>query len=92
MGHGHSHGGGIPPGSAAGRNKGRQARALALTLACMAAGVVGGLFTGSLAPLPDAARMVTDAGGLALSPLAIRHVTARVEDEALASGAPRLVV
>ncbi len=33
----------------------------------MAAEVVGGLLTGSLALLADAAHMVTDAGGLALS-------------------------
>ncbi|PIK71720.1 cation transporter, partial [Methylobacterium frigidaeris] len=73
MGHGHSHGGGIPSGSAAGRNKGRLAWALALTLTYMAAEVVGGLLTGSLALLADAAHMVTDAGGLALSLLAIHY-------------------
>lgn len=72
-GHGHSHGGGIPAGSAAGRNKGRLAWALALTLTYMAAEVVGGLLTGSLALLADAAHMVTDAGGLALSLLAIHY-------------------
>jgi cobalt-zinc-cadmium efflux system protein len=43
MGHGHSHGGGIPSGSAAARNKGRLARALGLTLTCMLAEVVGGM-------------------------------------------------
>ena len=73
MGHGHSHGGGIPSGSAAARNKGRLAWALALTLTYMAAEVVGGLLTGSLALLADAAHMVTDAGGLALSLLAIHY-------------------
>lgn len=73
MGHGHSHGGGIPSGSAAGRNKSRLAWALALTLTYMAAEVVGGLLTGSLALLADAAHMVTDAGGLALSLLAIHY-------------------
>ena len=72
MGHGHSHGG-IPSGSAAGRNKSRLAWALALTLTYMAAEVVGGLLTGSLALLADAAHMVTDAGGLALSLLAIHY-------------------
>ena len=72
MGHGHSHGGGIPAGSsAAARNKGRLAWALGLTLSYMFAEVVGGLLTGSLALLADAAHMVTDAGGLALSLLAI---------------------
>jgi cobalt-zinc-cadmium efflux system protein len=39
----------------------------------MAAEVVGGLLTGSLALLADAAHMVTDAGGLALSLLAIHY-------------------
>ncbi|MEN3236847.1 MULTISPECIES: cation diffusion facilitator family transporter [Methylobacterium] len=73
MGHGHAHGGGIPAGSSAGRNKGRLAWALALTLTYMAAEVVGGLLTGSLALLADAAHMVTDAGGLALSLLAIHY-------------------
>ncbi|MGC5777195.1 cation transporter [Methylobacterium sp. NFXW15] len=63
----------MPAGSAAGRNKGRLAWALALTLTYMAAEVVGGLLTGSLALLADAAHMVTDAGGLALSLLAIHY-------------------
>ncbi len=72
-GHGHSHGGGIPSGSAAARNKGRLAWALGLTLTYMLAEVVGGLLTGSLALLADAAHMVTDAGGLALALLAIHY-------------------
>ncbi|GBU17678.1 MULTISPECIES: cation diffusion facilitator family transporter [Methylobacterium] len=76
MGHGHSHGGGIPSGSAAARNKGRLAWALGLTLAYMLVEVIGGLLTGSLALLADAAHMVTDAGGLALSLLAI-HVAGK---------------
>lgn len=38
----------------------------------MAAEVVGGLLTGSLALLADAAHMLTDAGGLALALIAIR--------------------
>jgi cobalt-zinc-cadmium efflux system protein len=46
--------------------------ALGLTLTYMAAEVVGGLLTGSLALLADAAHMLTDAGGLALALLAIR--------------------
>lgn len=73
MGHGHSHGGGIPSGTGAARNKTRLAWALALTLTYMLAEVVGGLLTGSLALLADAAHMVTDAGGLALSLLAIHY-------------------
>jgi len=43
-----------------------------LTLTYMAAEVIGGLITGSLALLADAAHMLTDAGGLALALLAIR--------------------
>ncbi|KMO19672.1 cation diffusion facilitator family transporter [Methylobacterium indicum] len=73
MGHGHAHGGGIPSGSAAARNKSRLAWALALTLTYMLAEVIGGLLTGSLALLADAAHMVTDAGGLALALLAIHY-------------------
>ena len=38
----------------------------------MAAEVIGGLWTGSLALLADAAHMLTDAGGLALALIAIR--------------------
>lgn len=64
MGTGHEHGAALA-GSAAGRHRGRLVWALALTLAYMAAEVVGGLVTGSLALLADAAHMLTDAGGLA---------------------------
>ncbi len=46
--------------------------ALALTVTYMAAEVIGGLVTGSLALLADAAHMLTDAGGLAFALLAIR--------------------
>lgn len=67
------HGHGLPKaGSAAGRHKSRLAWALALTTAYMVAEVVGGLLTGSLALLADAAHMLTDAGGLALALIAIR--------------------
>lgn len=72
MGAGHSHGGSQVAGTAAGRHKRRLALALALTTAFMAAEVVGGLLTGSLALLADAAHMLTDAGGLALALIAIR--------------------
>lgn len=58
--------------SAAGRHWTRLAWALGLTLTYMAAEVVGGLITGSLALLADAAHMLTDAGGLALALIAIR--------------------
>ena len=63
-------------GSAAGRHQSRLAWALGLTLGFMAAEIVGGLMTGSLALLADAAHMLTDAGGLALA-LAAIHFAAR---------------
>lgn len=72
MGAGHSHGATPPSGTAAGRHKTRLMGALALTTLFMAVEVVGGLWTGSLALLADAAHMLTDAGGLALALLAIR--------------------
>ncbi|QIG52131.1 cation transporter [Nordella sp. HKS 07] len=68
-GHGH---GSLKAGSAAGRHKSRLAWAFALTGTYMVAEVVGGLLTGSLALLADAAHMLTDAGGLALALIAIR--------------------
>ena len=61
-----------PSGTSAGRHKGRLTGALALTTAFVAVEVVGGLWTGSLALLADAAHMLTDAGGLALALIAIR--------------------
>lgn len=70
MGAGHSHAAAAPSGTAAGRHKSRLTGALALTTTFMAVEVIGGLWTGSLALLADAAHMLTDAGGLAL--IAIR--------------------
>lgn len=70
MGAGHSHGGSA--GTAAGRHKSRLAMAFGLTFTFMLAEVIGGLWTGSLALLADAAHMLTDAGGLALALIAIR--------------------
>jgi len=67
MGSGHSH----APTNAA-KHKGRLAGALALTASFMLVEVVGGIWTGSLALLADAAHMLTDAGGLALALIAIR--------------------
>lgn len=58
--------------TAAGRHKKRLSIALALTTTFMAVEVVGGLWTGSLALLADAAHMLTDAGGLVLALIAIR--------------------
>ena len=72
MGAGHSHAAAAPSGTAAGRHKRRLAAALALTTIFMAVEVIGGLWTGSLALLADAAHMLTDAGGLALALIAIR--------------------
>jgi cobalt-zinc-cadmium efflux system protein len=64
------HGGGH--GTAAGKHANRLAWAFGLTSAYMIAEVIGGLITGSLALLADAAHMLTDAGGLALALIAIR--------------------
>lgn len=65
------HGGGSV-GTAAAQHASRLAWALGLTAAYMLAEVIGGLITGSLALLADAAHMLTDVGGLALALLAIR--------------------
>lgn len=70
MGHshaGHTHG----SGTAAGQHKGKLKAALALTTGFMIVEAVGGLLTGSLALVADAAHMLTDAGGLALALIAI---------------------
>lgn len=58
--------------TAAGKNKKRLAIVLGLTTTYLAAEVVGGLLTGSLALLADAGHMLTDVAGLALALLAIR--------------------
>lgn len=65
------HGGGAA-GTAAAQHAGRLTWALGLTATFMVAEVIGGLVTGSLALLADAAHMMTDVGGLALALLAIR--------------------
>lgn len=72
MGAGQSHAAATPSGTAAGRHKSRLVGALALTTTFMAVEVIGGLWTGSLALIADAAHMLTDAGGLALALIAIR--------------------
>lgn len=59
-------------GSSASRNQSGLKWALGLTSTYMVAEVVGGLATGSLALLADAAHMLTDAGGLAFALLAIK--------------------
>ena len=58
--------------TAAGKNKKRLGVVLALTTAYLAAEIVGGLLTGSLALLADAGHMLTDVAGLALALIAIR--------------------
>ena len=63
-------------GTAAARHANRLAWGLGLTATYMFAEIVGGLITGSLALLADAAHMLTDVGGLALALLAI-HFAAR---------------
>ena len=69
----HSHAGHVPgAGSAGARNKGRLKGALALTAGFMLVEAAGGLLTGSVALVADAAHMLTDAGGLALALIAIR--------------------
>lgn len=70
----HNHDHSIPKpaiGTASGRHRRRLMYALGLTLCYMVAEVVGGLLTGSLALLADAAHMMTDAAGLGLALLAI---------------------
>lgn len=57
--------------SAAGQSRSRLTIILALTAAYMAAEIIGGLLTGSLALLADAAHMATDVGGLAFALFAI---------------------
>ena len=58
--------------SAAGQNKRQLAIVFALTAGYLAVEVIGGLITGSLALLADAAHMLTDVGGLGLALFAIR--------------------
>src|SRR4029079_19688184 len=63
MGHGHTHG----PVTAGGAQRHRLVVVLGLTLAVMAAEIVGALVSGSLALLADAGHMATDAVGIALA-------------------------
>lgn len=58
--------------TAAGRHSGGLKWALAMTSTFLVVEVVGGLWTGSLALLADAAHMLTDVGGLFLALVAIR--------------------
>ncbi len=63
MGHAHTH----APVTTAGGHRRRLLIVLVLTLAVMAAEIVGGLMSGSLALLADAGHMATDAAGIALA-------------------------
>ncbi len=73
MGHDHAHHAPSGPGwSVSGRHSYRLGIALGLTLTYTSAEVIGGIMTGSLALLADAAHMLTDAAGLGLALLAIR--------------------
>jgi cobalt-zinc-cadmium efflux system protein len=67
MGHGHSH----APGTTGGAHRRRLVVVLGLTLAVLAAEVVGAVVSGSLALLADAGHMATDAAGLALALAAV---------------------
>src|SRR3954454_3737414 len=75
MGHGHDH----APATAGGAHRGRLVLVLGLTVAVLAAEVVGAVLSGSLALLADAGHMATDAAGLglALAPVALAQRPAR---------------
>jgi cobalt-zinc-cadmium efflux system protein len=68
MGPGHQHGAAV---SAGGAQRGRVLTVLAITAVVLAAEVVGGVITGSLALLADAGHMFTDVAGLGLAVLAV---------------------
>jgi cobalt-zinc-cadmium efflux system protein len=68
MGPGYHHGTGL---SAGGAQRGRLLTVLAITAVVLAAEVVGGVITGSLALLADAGHMFTDVAGLGLAVLAV---------------------
>ena len=69
-------------------DRGRLATALALILGFMAAEVVAGIVSGSLALLSDAAHMLTDAGSIALA-LAAARLAARPPTAAFTFGLGR---
>ena len=71
MGAGHDRGG-AGGGTSASRHKGSLKWALAMTGTFLVVEVVGGLWTGSLALLADAAHMATDVGGLFMALVAVR--------------------
>src|SRR3954469_24820322 len=67
MGHAHGH----APATAGAEHRSRLGIVLGLTLAVLAAEVVGAVLSGSLALLADAGHMATDAAGLALALAAV---------------------
>jgi cobalt-zinc-cadmium efflux system protein len=80
----HHHHHGVSPDA----DRGRLAAALALILAFMAAEVVAGIVSGSLALLSDAAHMLTDAGSIALA-LGAARLAARPPTAAFTFGLGR---
>ncbi|MFF2025359.1 cation diffusion facilitator family transporter [Streptomyces sp. NPDC058171] len=68
--HGHTHGAPLT-GTAAAAHRGRLRIALSITLTVLVMEVIGGVVTGSLALVADAAHMATDAVGLGMALLAI---------------------
>ncbi|MFD7552646.1 cation diffusion facilitator family transporter [Streptomyces sp. NPDC059578] len=68
--HGHTHGAPLT-GTAAAAYRGRLRIALSITLTVLVMEVIGGVVTGSLALVADAAHMATDAVGLGMALLAI---------------------
>ena len=76
--HDHDHGHGVIDSADAGRRVGFAAL---LTFAFMIAEVAGGLISGSLALLADAAHMLTDAGSLALAWLGFKLAERPADDQ-----------
>ncbi|MCQ6555873.1 cation diffusion facilitator family transporter [Streptomyces sp. C10-9-1] len=72
--HGHTHGP-PPTGTAAAAYRGRLRIALSITLGVMVVEIVGGVVSGSLALIADAAHMATDAVGLGMALLAIHFAS-----------------
>ena len=86
MGHGHANGHGHS--TAAGARRQRLVWVLAITLAVAAVQVVGGVLSGSLALLADAAHMVSDSAGIAVA-LAATWLAARPATKARTFGMQR---
>ncbi|WP_435599882.1 cation diffusion facilitator family transporter [Streptomyces sp. C10-9-1] len=72
--HGHTHGP-PPTGTAAAAYRGQLRIALSITLGVMVVEIVGGVLSGSLALIADAAHMATDAVGLGMALLAIHFAS-----------------